>query len=301
MTLLEEIQAEAIDSGSDIGAILRKCKLLAARLGSKPLEDWLLWESNGYPSNVEVPDYRIWPLDLKGNFSGPFGTGLKNAPIPYITLPEGSREFLEKYKCTQSVAAIEAILRGKTMETLYVPTGDLPVVLGTKVYKNMNCLQAWGEFGTTHLIELLNTVRNRVLDFSLALWKEVPSAGELAGSSNRIGPEKVTQIFNTTIYGGVASVIGAAYDSTLLLTISANNFSSLEKALLQSGIQKNDVNELKAAVDSEDIPKEKGKFGEKVVSWIEKMKKKAIDGSWNISLGAAGNLLAEAISKYYGF
>jgi hypothetical protein len=62
MTLLEDIQSSAIDGKSDLATILRKCKLLAARLGSQPLEDWVLWESNGYPNGVTVPDYRIWPL-----------------------------------------------------------------------------------------------------------------------------------------------------------------------------------------------------------------------------------------------
>jgi hypothetical protein len=57
MTLLEDIQNAAIDSQSDLGTLLRKCKLLAARLGSQPLEEFLLWESNGYPDDVEVPDY----------------------------------------------------------------------------------------------------------------------------------------------------------------------------------------------------------------------------------------------------
>ena len=52
MTLLEDIQNSAVDSKSDLAALLRKCKLLAARLGSRPLEDWLLWESNGYPDDV---------------------------------------------------------------------------------------------------------------------------------------------------------------------------------------------------------------------------------------------------------
>lgn len=47
MTLLEDIQQSAVDSKSNLGELLRKCKLLAARLGSQPLEDWLIWESNG--------------------------------------------------------------------------------------------------------------------------------------------------------------------------------------------------------------------------------------------------------------
>lgn len=70
MSILEEIQAAAVDGTSDLGSLLRKCKLLAARLGSEPLENWLLWESNGYPENVEVPEYRIWSLQLKGHFFG---------------------------------------------------------------------------------------------------------------------------------------------------------------------------------------------------------------------------------------
>ena len=56
MLLLEEIQAAAIDSHSDLGSVLRKCKVLAARLGSQPLENWLLWESNGFPDDVEIPE-----------------------------------------------------------------------------------------------------------------------------------------------------------------------------------------------------------------------------------------------------
>jgi len=55
MTLMDQIQQEAVDSKSDLGALLRKCKVLAARLGSRPLEDWLVRESDGYPQDTEVP------------------------------------------------------------------------------------------------------------------------------------------------------------------------------------------------------------------------------------------------------
>src|SRR5579871_3717688 len=74
MGLLEDIQNAAVDGRSDLGSILRKCKLLASRLGSKPLEDWLVWESNGYPPEVDVPDYRKWSLQIRGHFAGPFGS-----------------------------------------------------------------------------------------------------------------------------------------------------------------------------------------------------------------------------------
>lgn len=42
-----------------------------------------------------------------------------------------------------------------------MPTGDLAVFLGTKVYRGQNCVQSWAEFGVGNLVELLNAVRNR--------------------------------------------------------------------------------------------------------------------------------------------
>ena len=78
---------------------------------SEPLENWLLWESNGYPENVEVPDYRMWELQLKGHFFGPFGSGIQNAPIPLVCVPEGVRGSYERYECRQSVASIEATVK----------------------------------------------------------------------------------------------------------------------------------------------------------------------------------------------
>lgn len=68
MSLLEEIQKDAVDSRSDLGTLLRKYKVFAVHLKSQVLEDWLIWESNGYSDKVDVPNYRIWSLEVKGNF-----------------------------------------------------------------------------------------------------------------------------------------------------------------------------------------------------------------------------------------
>ena len=228
MTLLEEIKNDAVNSSSDLGALLRKCKVLAARLNSKPLEDWLLWESNGYPDNVDVPDYRKWPLELKGHFSGPFGSGLRNAPIPWISLPPEAKE-LQDYHCRQSIASIEQTVKDGKVDTLQVPTGDLNVVLGMNVYEGQNCLQAWAEFGKGNLVELLNAVRNRILDFSLAIWKEEPTAGSnINGTGPEIEPARVEQIINTTVYGGAVNVIGSSQDSQFTINIKPNDVESLE-------------------------------------------------------------------------
>jgi hypothetical protein len=302
VTLLEDIQGSAVDANSDLGTLLRKCKLLAARLGSKPLEDWLLWESNGYPDNVSVPEYRIWSLEVKGHFAGPFGSGMRNAPIPIACLPEKVRESYQHYESRQSIASIEAMLSAKDDGgTLQVSTGDLALVLGQKVYRHQNCIQAWAEFSTNHLHELLNSVRNRVLDFALAVWKEEPTAGETSAKPSTVmDASRVTQIFNTTVYGGSANLVGSASHSTIEFNIEAKNFSSLESVLRESGIEEDDVKELKTALQSGEQPTANKGFGPRVSAWIAKMVKKAAEGSWGVGVGAAGTLLAQALSKYYG-
>ena len=302
MSLLEEIQSAAIDTSSDLGTLLRKCKILAARLGSQQLEDWLIWESTGYPEEIPVPEYRVWSLQVKGHFSGAYGSGLRDAPIPLGLLPKGVREGYNRYVCRLSIATIESTLKENKSGRIQVPTGDLSLTLGTNVYEDMNCLQCWAEFSTTSLVELLNTVRDRVLDFSLAVWKEHPNAGE----TNSNAPEspssnKVTQIFNMTVHGGTANLVGTANNSSLAFNIISNDFESVCRALQNNGVSEQDIRELEKALAKDKLPQSPEQFGPKVSSWIARMMKKAAEGTWSIGIATAGNLLAKIISGYYDF
>lgn len=301
MTLLEEIQTAAVDPNSDLSTLLRKCKLLAARLGSRPLEEWVIWESNGYPDPIEVPSYRIWPLEVKGHFFGAFGSGLENAPIPTACLPDSARKHYTHYECRQSIASIEAILSSGKGQTIRVNTGDLALSLGRNVYENQNCVQAWAQFGTGQLVELTNAVRNRILDFTLALWKQAPDAGDLGQHSTPpLETKFVTQIFNTTVYGGSANLVGTANASSVEFNIGMKDFVALADALSKSGVLEADISDLQVALREEPEAPTSKNFGPKVSGWIAKMIGSAASGAWGISLGAAGNLLATLIGKYYG-
>lgn len=298
MSLLQEIQAAAVEADSDLGTILRKCKLLAARLGSKQLEDWLLWESNGYPDEVEVPDYRIWPLQVWGQFSSV--RYIRKAPVPTAALPEKARDHYRRYKCQLSVAAVENALCESDDGMIHVSTDDLALMLGD-VFAHENCIQSWAEFGTQNLVELLNSVRNRVLDFALAVWKEYPEAGE-ANSSNpaQVSPAAISQIFNTTVYGGSANLVGNVTESTVTFNVERGDFDTLREVLVANDVAEEDIEELSQALQAEDAPTEAGKYGPRVSAWISKMMRKAADGSWKIGLGAAGTLVAQLIAKFYG-
>ena len=299
MILLEQLQEAAVDPNSDLGEVLRRCKVLAARLKSPPLEDWLLWESNGYPDDVDLPDYRVWPIVVKGHFSGPFGSEIRNATIPTICIPEEYREAATRFECRQSVATVSAMLENLEGNTFRIGGGDLAVILGNKVFHEQHCFQAWGESSKSCFTEVLNSVRNRILDFVLAIWREYDAVGN-TGNSPAIDPQKATQIFNTTVHGGAANIVGTTRDSVVIQGLQSGDFNALSEALASSGVETQDLAELRKAIEADPTPSDANAFGPKVSEWIATMISKAASGSWKVGIGAGGSLLAGAIAKYYG-
>ena len=300
MSPLEEIQNAALDTSSDLGTLLRKCKLLAARLGSQQLEDWLIWESTGYPEEVPVPGYRVWGLQVRGNFVAPYGSSLEKVPIPPARLPKEVRKTYNEYKFRLSIATIESMLEKNNTDMIQINTNDLSLNLNN-VYQDMDCLECWGEFSPTNLVELLNTVRNRILDFSLAVWKEHPKAGETNSSAPESpSSDKITQIFNMTVHGGTANLVGTANNSSVAFNIGSNDFESVRRALQSNGVSEQDITELERALAVDKPPQSPEQFGPKVSSWIAGMMKKASEGTWSVGIATAGNLLAKIISEYYG-
>src|SRR5262245_17308851 len=110
MSLLYDIQSAVLNEGADLGPVLLKVRLLAARLESQPLADWVKHESEGYPVDSVVPDYRVIPVTYTGTFSGPFGSGINNAPIPSLLIEKLAGKQWTHYEMRQSVAAVDQLL-----------------------------------------------------------------------------------------------------------------------------------------------------------------------------------------------
>lgn len=79
MSLLRDIQNSAIDPEVDVSTLLRKCKVLSVRLANQEFSNWVDQELSGYKDVSLLPDYRIRNVESKGHFSGPFGSGLRDA------------------------------------------------------------------------------------------------------------------------------------------------------------------------------------------------------------------------------
>ena len=205
MSLLQDIQDAAIDEQSQVATLLRKCKVLAARLGSEEFSHWIDNELNGYSNLDQLPAYRVLNVRSYGDFVGPFGSQMKNAPIPPSALPEVLREGIQTSKVGMPISTLTSLSTDETSSRLSWPP-DVVSIYGGRIYEGMNCLIAWQLLPRSALVAILDTVRTRVLNFALEIEKEYPNAGEAAISANPVPEEKVSQVFNTFITGTVQNL-----------------------------------------------------------------------------------------------
>lgn len=237
MSLLREIQDSAVDAREPIGTLLRKCKILAVRLGSNEFKSWVENELNGYSERSEIPEYRIMKVGCKGHFSGGFGSGIKNADIPSRCISEKFRDGLFTSYLAQPISSIESLIEASDGGTVQQPwPADVTAHFGTNIYQGMNCMQAWKVIPVNALVGILDKIRNNVLNFVLEIESEAPEAGEAPINSQPVDQEKVQQIFHTYITGNVQNVATGSNNVTQHATTNENNevFNELLHALMKT-------------------------------------------------------------------
>ncbi|MGR9252522.1 AbiTii domain-containing protein [Rhizobium leguminosarum] len=299
MGLLTQIQNDAISDTVAVNSLLRKVMLLAYKLDSGLLEDWVKHELNGYPNDVEVPSYRKIPLNFKASLSNGFYMH-NNAPIAQYLLKKATgQDDIDIFYCRQAIGTIE--YKDTEDGTLALNMDNFALVLRGKVVdKGWDVLRFWAEMPAAKVIGISDAVRNKVLEFALALQKRYPNADDVEWiKSQESGAATVSQVFNTTINNGNAGVIGHASESTVNVTVNHGNLQDLRTNLTQHGVSADDLAALEAALKEEPKIEDK-RFGPKVTKWVSNMLGKAGSGVWNVGLGAGGALLEKALLGYYG-
>jgi hypothetical protein len=290
MILLHEIRDLATDSSARLSDVLRKAKVLAARLGNQAFKQWVDRELNGYKPNDELPPYRKIRVASYGNFSGPFDSGLSGAPIPTGCLPEKFREFSTTMQLVDAVSYYEDLVSTSVADAKNEIRASWPAdligLVGGQIYVDMNCISAWRSVPRGAIVALVDTVRNRILDFVLEMEAAAPDAGEAKPDTKPVADAKVGQIFNTHVMSGT-TVVGGTVTHVPQTAVAAGDLSSLKTHLLSLGVERNDLRALEKAIKGDPRPKESGKFGRGVSAWMGRMVAKAASGVWSISTKAA--------------
>ncbi len=283
------LQRHALDNQFPITELLRMAYAAAVKLNLSDFQEWAGRELNGYGKN-EVPDYR----SVKGNLRA------FNQFRGWISVQMPDNEWqrtVSTYNNGQSIAEVEQLASANGTITV-----DFPV---ERVLLLQEIFNFDGEFrifiGHAAMENILSAVRNRILEWALQL----ESDGILGNgiSFSREEKEKAKVSGNIHI-GNFQGVLGDVSESTvtqnLNLTVSQGDFDQLADVLRSHKVPFDDITELKAAIEEDGYVDGKSGLGKKVSGWIGKMTVKACDGSWNMAIATAANVLGTAINGYYG-
>ncbi|NDV28580.1 hypothetical protein [Desulfovibrio sp. JC010] len=304
MTLLYEIQESIVQNDANLGPILLKLRFLASRLGSNDLADWINYESEGYPKNVEVPPYRTTDLTYRGTFSGPFGSGIQNAQIaPYI-IEKYAGESWVKYSIRESIATIDDLAKQSKEGggSLRIDASDLILLMQNKIYEGYACNEIIASISCSALSNIQQAVKNKILELTIELEKSVPESVNItfgARSNKDVDSNKVTHISQQIIYGDVTNAVSGT-NSSLTNNLPEGDIQALIDHFRHAGINTKDATELAGIMQNDTPESTEEPLGTRTKQWLTSNLDKAAKGAWKIGFTAANSLITEAALKYYG-
>jgi hypothetical protein len=162
-TIVEQIQADAINGAVRPSTLLRKAKLAAVKLGLPSVESWVESELNGYRD--ELPDYRIL-MGQPRAFNPVRGWIPIGGNAQVITM-------ISQAHIAQPIAGLEELVtrerRSYMLLLPYLPQQleMLYKLVGTAQFAQMGIELSAGQFA-----DILDRVRNLVLDWALELERQ---------------------------------------------------------------------------------------------------------------------------------
>lgn len=302
MILIQELQDDILDPKTSLSSVLRRAKVLAFDLKNEEFKKWVDNELNGYSNENEIPDYRKTLAYNFGHFIDSFGRQIKNAPIPTLNLPEPFKKFAEDLVFYNGVRALESLIEDNSDKNSILWPADMVAIVSDKIYEDMVCISAWKSISRSKVEQILDTVRNRLLNVVLELREKYPDINESNDALSKVPKEQVASIFNTYILGSnnvVAS--GIDIEQNVSQKIIKNDIDGLLQYMKEIGVPAEDASQLKIAIEEDGPRTEPRKFGSKVADWVGKMTKKILEGMWNVATASAPTLITKALSRYYGW
>lgn len=303
MKLVDSIIEILSSENPNLTDALIKTKVVLHRLGEKQLVEWVNSELDGYQDGSDLPDYRIVGSIVKANIMN-MAYSASNVDVPVYHLDDELRESLETSAFRQGIAAIEDLASTDSDSVQRPIPHALYGLLSEKFASGYRVQSAWCEIPKHSLIQILTQVRSRLLDFVLELSERVSDTDDstdLKLLSKEIGTES---LFNNAVFGHNATIVVGNHNvQNIENSMSVGDFETLATFLKQSRVADDDIAELRAAIEQDEgsDAHDERKYGPRVKQWFQAMIGKAVDGTWTIGTGAAGNVLASALNSFYGW
>jgi len=204
MEILRQIQADLLDPDVPLSAILRKAKVLASQLRSDELAMWVAQELDGYKDANELPDYRLLDTSVSGNWTNGYWMA-KNRLVPLFSIKDDDlRKILTTFPVPQGIRTVEELAQQQEGKH-FILSADMTTLVNLQVAKGGYAYASLHySVGPHNLEQILDTARNRLLDFVLKLGEQwSPKAAPP-------GQDEVRQLISVVIYnnpqGGPVSI-----------------------------------------------------------------------------------------------
>jgi len=297
--LIDEIIDELSSESGNLTDALLKTKVVLNSMGQGELVAWVNRELNGYSEDEELPEYRKVPAQVLANLASMTWTA-QSHPIPIGHLEKHEQEQLQTAYMRQSLAVLQKYASSDGALESPIPL-EANQRLGETLAKGVHIQRAWSEIQAASVVQILTEVRSRLLDFILGLKNELPD------DPSRQEREAVDamSLFNNSVLGDNATiVIGDKNKTQVINQHLVGNKDALAHELKKYNVHDDDIGELFEALDEDEergVDHESKQFGESVKLWMTGMLSKAVEASWNIELGIASSILADALKHYYGW
>ena len=147
----------------------------------------------------------------------------------------------------------------------------------------------------------MDRVRNLVLDWALDLEKNgILGEGMTFSDEEKKRASSQDININGNFQGIIGNVSKSKVSQDFVMTIDAGNFDSLSTYLEKLSVPAAEVAALQEAIEADPKPTNKKAFGPCVAEWFGNMVGKVAGGTYELAIGAGGELLANGIWKYYG-
>ncbi len=165
MSLVLELQAEAVNGSIAVDAILRKALVVARKLRLSEFESWVNLEMNGY-SGTEVPGYRV----IQGELVARRQNG---ELIPFFVGESKAHRDMTNWCERGPIGVIQSAVEGALAKTSEYLVIDFPQDILLLIMKDT--FPSWVpvlRLNKLTYVRILDSVRNAILDWSLRLEKD---------------------------------------------------------------------------------------------------------------------------------
>jgi Asp-tRNA(Asn)/Glu-tRNA(Gln) amidotransferase C subunit len=166
--ILRQIQSDLLRQDAALSNILRKAKVLASQLRSDELGSWVSQELDGYKSKRELPDYRVLTTGCVGNLTDGFSI-VERVDVPVWEVKDDRlREQITTFWAIHGIRTIERFAVSQDQHFRLTPalTALVNSIVGEEGCGYVSLELA---VGPPHFEQILDTVRNRLLEFVLKL------------------------------------------------------------------------------------------------------------------------------------